>query len=740
MVLGGGVVGFTYYTTTVPTPQDITLASATTILYNNGQQMAKLGDQNRELVTIRQIPLYVQREVASAEDRKFYEHSGVDYAGIVRAAFNNFTGGSKQGASTITQQYARNAYANLQGDTYARKVREAVLASKLNDKFSKDQIMEHYLNTIFFGRGAYGIQAAAQAYFGKSVDKLTVAEGAVLAGVIKQPLPDASTGHLGFDPAKNPTAAKERWDYVIQGMIDKKWLSPAERPTEYPKTVPVSDKCAIDCGVNSPQGNVVNYVKEEMAQMGICTAAEDPNSTKQTCSQALRDGGYKITTTIDKKMQEAAVATAQRASKGSLLNKQPPNLMAAVVSVDPNNGRVLAYYGGDNGTGTDYAGKNIENGVVTGGHPPGSTFKVYTLAAGLKAGKSLDSHWDATPFKIPGTEINVQNAGRNPGKNVSLEDATLQSYNVPFYYLTKDIGTDKVIDMAKAAGITTMWTTNTNPAKPYDLADKSGAELTPSPFFTGITGYGQYPITVLDHANGMATFAARGVYNKAHFVLLVEQKNKVTGQWEKVNGEQRAPKQAVPREVADNVTLVLKKYPKVVDHELASDRPAAEKTGTWELNETSKDNAHAWMVGYTPQLATAVWVGNVNGNKALRETDGTKISGSGLPGDIFERYMDAALKGKKVDQFPEGVQKIGDPNSGNGTPPPAPPSDSGCFDPFHIFCQNQNQNQGRGRQNPDRQNPDQQNPDQQNPNQLPGEGDGGVGGGVLPTSPTNRRN
>lgn len=684
MLAGAGVVGMTYYSTTVVLPDQINPPQASTILANDGKTViAKLGEVNRTIVPISQIPEFVQHAVASAEDRKFYEHSGVDYVGIARAAWNNFTGGSTQGASTITQQYARNSMENLQGATYARKIREAVIASKLNDKYSKSQIMDFYLNTIYFGRGAYGIEAASQAYFNKGVKQLTVAEAAVLAAVIKQPMPDEQTGHKGYDPAVNPAAAQDRWNYVINGMVEKGWLPANQRPTAYPTLPKPKDKCGIDCGVNTPLGNVINYVRDEMVQKKLCNP--------DTCAKELKDGGYRITTTIDLKMQKAAEAAARRAIKGSVLDGQPANLMAAVVAIDPQNGRVLAYYGGDTGAGHDYAGKNQEGGVWTGGHPPGSSFKVYTLAAALDNDISLQSHWDGMSFTVKGTEIHVSNAGSDAScqKWCTLEQSTLHSYNVPFYHVTEKIGPAKVVDMAKAAGITMMW--NSADKKAYDLTKVSGEQVAPTPFFN-VVGYGQYPVTVLDHANGMATFANEGMYNKAHFVISVAQKNPETGEWVKKGGEQLKPERRIRKEVVDDVTSVLVKYPAQVHHQLPDGRPVTAKTGTWELNEKSSDNAHAWMVGYTPQLATAVWVGNVGNEKAIRTKSGAKISGAGFPGEIWERFMTDALKGKEIMRFPD-AKHIGSDDAGNGeSPTPAPPPvQQGCTNPIPLFCPNDQQ-------------------------------------------------
>ncbi|MFY1688893.1 transglycosylase domain-containing protein [Plantactinospora sp. WMMB782] len=680
MLAGGGVVAATYYSTNVPMPDQLPLPLATTIYAADGKNpIAKLGEEARQIVTIKQVPAYVQKAVASAEDRKFYEHDGVDYVGIARAAWNNFTGGSKQGASTITQQYARNAYENLQDDSYQRKAKEAILASKLNEKFSKDEIMQHYLNTIYFGRGAYGIEIAAQTYFRKPAAKLTVAEGAVLAAVIKQPQVDTSTGHKGFDPADNPEEAKARWEYVLNGMVEKKWLSPEERAKQTYPEVEKRKSANEAFGVKTPRGNVVNYVKVEMAERGLCTMGAPPPG-KVDCSTALRDGGYKIKTTINWKMQAEAENAAQR-KKGSPIYDERKNLMAALVSVEPKTGKVLAYYGGDDGSAYDYAGLNNIDGVVSGGHPPGSSFKVYTLAAAINEGISIDSIWDARPFTVKGTKIKVQNAGRDVTKSCdqacTLKESTIKSYNVPFYHVTEKIGADKVLSMARQAGVRTMWETKDIPPKWHDLTKEKPEDLAPDPFFN-VVAYGQYPITVLDHANGLATLANGGVYNKAHFIELIEQQDPATGQWKKIGGAKADPKQRIPKDVADQVTSVLKNIPKVSNGNIEG-REEAGKTGTWEYDK--KDNAHAWMVGYTPQVATAVWVGSKDPKTPqIKTKGGDPIGGSGLPAEIWQQYMSDVLKGKEALSLPDS-KEIGDKEAGNGkekpTPPPVPPNPGG---------------------------------------------------------------
>ncbi|TWJ32102.1 membrane peptidoglycan carboxypeptidase [Micromonospora sagamiensis] len=732
MLVGGGVVGFTYYSTKVPVPDQLPMPLATTVYtYDMKTVVAKLGNENREFVTIKDIPEYVQKAVAAAEDRNFYEHSGVDYKGIARAAWNNFTGGSKQGASTITQQYARNAYESLKDDTYARKVKEAILASKLNEKYDKPTIMQHYLNTIYFGRNAYGIEAASKAYFGKSVSKLTPAEGAVLASVIKQPEPSAT--HKGYDPAINLQAAQERWTYVVNGMVEKGWLDPAQKPTAYP-TIPKIKQ--PDFSVKTPKGNVVNYVRQELDKWGLCTDTEQQVGEKPTCSNLLRSEGYRIRTTIDAKKQNSLEAVIRQNAKGSELADQPKNLMAAAVSIDPKTGRVLAYYGGDDGTGFDYAGKNMIGGQLTGGHPPGSSFKVYTLAAALDAGISVNSHWDAKPFKPKGFANEVQNAGRDVSANgrcnrwCTLQESTVQSYNVPFYHVSTEIGPDKIVDIARRAGITTMWTTSDNPPKPIDLTKEKPEKVAPDPFYH-VVGYGQYPVTVLDHANGLATLANQGKYNKAHFVYSVEKQNEETGKWEKVPGtgeklSKTGGQQVIKAEVAREVSAVLKEIPGKNSRGLDDGRPAAGKTGTWEYD--SKDNAHAWMVGYTPQLATAVWVGSKDSKKPwIRDKNDKDIGGSALPGAIWQRYMNAALKGADKSSLPD-ITNIGDQSKGNGIEPPPPPPvtpppgqnpNPPCLDPLNILCRDGGGTPG-GPGGPT------------NPGTPPGPGGGGGGDEVSP--------
>lgn len=656
IVFGTTTIVVTYYLDSVDALDPKNLATQTTKIFGSDgkTQIAQLGTENREDISMEILPEQVKNALIAGEDKDFYDHHGVSFSGIARAAWNNVTGGDTQGASTITQQYVKIATKDLEM-SILRKLREAVLARKLEDKYSKQQILGFYLNNVYFGRGAIGVQVAAKTFFNKSARDLTVAEAAVLGAVVRQP--EQTGTFAGYDPQLNPEAAKDRWAYVLDNMVDAGWLDEAKRGSmQYPKNIAPIRKDAGNAqwGIKGvgltglTSGNVINYVMEELK-------AAPYNITD------LKTGGYRITTTINPKVQAAAEAAGRRGASGSLMTGQKANVMAAVVAVDPKTGRVLAYYGGDDGTGHDYAGKNLENGVVNGGHPAGSSFKVYTLAAALKAGYSLDSHFDPAEFRDG--DFTIQNAGRDVdescGNYCTLEWATVHSYNVPFYKISKLIGVDKVVASATAAGIHTMWSTGRKGESiANDLTSKTFKQTANSPFYYH-AGFGQYPITVLDHATGMATFANRGMYNAPHFVLKVERPIAGTDRYQPVAAEKLKPTRAIDQDVADDVNWVLQKIPPAGGHSLSGGRPVAGKTGTWQCANTSH-NCHAWYVGHTKQIAAAVWVGNTGKEQAVYEKSGKDISGAGLPGAIWEKFMNAAHKGLDEMRFADKAG-VGDP-------------------------------------------------------------------------------
>ncbi|MEV4640241.1 transglycosylase domain-containing protein [Actinoplanes sp. NPDC049548] len=672
ILLGVGVVGGTYIWDDVDLPAQKEEAQTNVILNAKGEILAKLGDQNRTIVPEPKINKVVEHAVAAAEDKNFYRHNGIDMKGIVRAAWNNFTGGDTQGASTITQQYARHA-ADLKEISYNRKLREAVIARKLEGKYKKDEIMGMYLNYIYLGRGRYGIESAAQGYFGKSVltppddpKAITPYEAAVLASIIKQP--EATATHKGYDPAVNPEAAKDRWEYTLKNMLEEKWITPEQYAArKYPKVKgPAKNDCKT-CAADKPVGMIMRHVNAELRDMGI-TEAE------------FQRGGMTVTTTIDPVVQKAAEDAGSRKSKESPMHDKPKSYQAAVIGIDPTTGRVLGYYGGDDPNGTDYG--SYMNGEGTGfsgrGQSDGSTNKIYTLAAALRENISFDTIWDSTARRTNGKKIN--NAGADPGticggkiRNCDLETATIKSYNFPFYHIANGIGRDKVIEAMRDAGIRHLWPDD-GPVVDLEHSEKRTWEKN----FDNEVAFGQYHVVPLEHAEGVATIVNQGVRNKVHFIKSVTSVDPDTGKKKTEKQEKLLPKRVFDKAQMSDLSGVMAKIPAHAGNTLRNGRPAIAKSGTWEFDD-GKDghvgSGDTWFVGGIPQLAATVWVGGA-GNKVELKDDGGDMFGSGTPAAIWEQFINTVTKELdwKQEPFPER-QHTGDPNSrfANGVAPPPPP-------------------------------------------------------------------
>jgi membrane peptidoglycan carboxypeptidase len=691
LISGFGVAVGTFYVDSVSTPDQLPLPESTTVFYSDGRTpMAKLGTENRTILTFAEMNDAVKDTVVAAEDQTFWTNEGIDVGGIARAAWNNVTGGDTQGASTITQQYARIA-ADLKGVTYSRKLREAVIAWKLKEKYSKEEILEFYLNTVPFGRGAYGIEAAAQTYLGKTANRnaptnqqVTVSEAMVLVAMIKQPEPDpaAPEARPGYDPTRGPVAlanSRGRWAYVRDAMVGMGKLSRAEADAlRYPETVREYDPSARQSGLDLPTGLAVFHALSELRQV---------EPFRGQPKGFIEDGGYRIVTTIDKRLQDAAVAAAdiRRDSAPDALRGQPKNWQAALVAVEPGTGRVLAYYGGNEGTGADYAGWYYdEDGEARGfgQHPPGSSFKVYDLAEALRRDISIESVWDAPPTKeFPAsgrtrgsTNGPVRNAGSAPCQpRCTLLQSTVASLNVPFFELTEQLGFTNVIDMARKAGIDSMWSPVDGRSTRVDLTAKSSQELTS--LFSTEVGIGQYGVTVSNHANGLATLAAGGKRAPEHFVRLVTQDDQEV-YVERTN-------QTDIGLSANHIDLLNHTLSKVPTANLNNDWDVAGKTGTWQAGTSATRNAHVWMVGYTRALAAAVWVGTTDGKALVTKNGGTDVFGANYAGPIWRQFMSTALEALKLDpddyrfRPPKitgsaGPTASATPPGPTGTPAPAP--------------------------------------------------------------------
>jgi membrane peptidoglycan carboxypeptidase len=627
LVLLGVFVGVVYASTEVPSPDSITNAQTTVVYYSDGTtEMARLGDENRTNVALDQIAEPAQQAVLAAENRSFYTDPGISFTGIIRATWNNLTGGSTQGGSTITQQYVKNAILQNSDQTFSRKFQELFLAIKLDNNYTKKQILENYLNTIYYGRGAYGIEAAANTYFGVPAAQLTAQQGAVLAVLIRSP--------SRYDPEVSPEDAQDRWGGVLDAMVEENWLTAEERAASvYP---PVLPKAGSSLGIPSgPEGLVVNRVIDEL------------QSRHGYSEQQIRAGGLRIVSTVDKGYQDTAVATV-----ADVMTDEAPELKEALVAIDPRTGAVRAYYGGEVGTEFDYARAQRQ---------PGSSVKPYVLATALEQGISVTARRDgSSPQKFPDRDAPVRNSGGVSCSSCTLQEAITRSLNTTFYGLAYEVGPENVAETArKAAGLPDVWEDGSQLliGKPT-LANPNTGTIGSS------IGIGEYEMRPIDQAHGFATFAAGGVEREPFFVTKVSDTEGTTLlEYAGEPGEQ-----VFDPDVANDVSYALKDVASTSRRALDDGREVAAKTGT--VGSSDEDNSDAWMVGYTPSISTAVWMGNDDPNIPIVNVQGGIIYGSGLPGAIWQRFMSAVLAGTPEEDLPDRPAIEGD--TGEGVPEPTP--------------------------------------------------------------------
>ena len=615
----------------VPKPNDIALAQATTFYWNDGTTvLGRTGEANRTSVTLDQVPPGVREAVLAAEDRSFYEHAGVSPIGITRAAWNNVVGDNgTQGGSTITQQYAKNAFLT-QDQTITRKLRELVLSIKLESTVSKDEILIDYLNTVYYGRGAYGIEAAAQAYFGVPAADLTVEQGAMLAALLQSP--------NGLAPEKDLVGLVARWEYTLDGMVEEGWLTAAERESmTFPPPIPYAPTI-YNAG---PDGFLFAAAQEQLLTMGY---TEDD----------LNLAGLDIITTFDRQSQDAAIAAVREFDPGDEVS----GLRIGLASLEPGTGKVVALYGG-----ADYQENQFNNATQARGQG-GSTFKAFGLAAGLENGIGLDTTYSgASPMTIDGYEL--ENYDNQSYGTVSMLTSTVNSINTPFVQMNAEIGADQTKQALIAAGI---------PADTPGLTDELNNVL------------GSASPTPLEEATAFATLAARGQHVDPTMISQVRSASgTVLDEWEP------EPDQAFSEKVVDRVTYALRQ---VVTSgtgtaALTADRPVAGKTGT------SDDYMSAWFSGYTPQLAAAVMVvrNDAAGNEISLTGEGGLTTGTGgaLPAQIFGAYINQAMVDMEVEYFfePESVYDYTAPPTPTYVPTPeptnVPPTDPSTVPPTPTF-------------------------------------------------------
>ena len=552
-------------------------------------------DQNRLPIDINKVPQNLQNAFIAAEDNRFYEHIGIDPIGIFRAIFANLTNrGIAQGGSTITQQLANNAFLS-QEQTLKRKIQEAMLALEIEHKYSKKEILEMYMNQIYFGQGAYGIQTAAKTYFNKDVNELTLTQCAMLAGLPKSP--------NYYSPFNNLNEAKKRKNVVLDQMVKYGYVSAAE--AEDAKNQDLGLSKSHQSKEADEYASFIDYVSQQVA--------------KKYGDDALYKEGLKIYTTMDVDKQHAAVRAMRNLPNNYTDENGLTQPQAAIVSIDPKTGHILAMVGG--------RGQDSFNRASMAVRQPGSAFKPFVYLTALQHDMTPDTTMDDQPVTYG--SWSPKNAGGSYSGTMALSDALAHSVNTIAVQLADKVGTKNIIANAKKMGITTL------DAKDDNLAMALG----------GLTK----GVTPLEMASAYGTFANKGVHVKpTAIVKILDRNGNVLEDASTLEKEETKTRVMSEREAYEMTTML----EGVIDHgtgtAAAIGRPAAGKTGTTD------DNKDAWFVGYTPDIVTAVWIGDDTGSHSLGE-----IYGGTIPAEIWKDYMSSATSDESGGDFsaPSGMER-----------------------------------------------------------------------------------
>ena len=647
---------------TVPEQHEREVSSPSYVYDADGNQIATFRKFDLNIpMTEQDVPEVLKQAVVAAEDRKFWTHKGVDPEGLVRAAITNYReGATVQGGSTITQQYVKNTYLSNER-TVERKLNEAVLATRLerdltdqlgSQHAAKEEILYRYLDTVYFGSGAYGAAAAAQSYFRTDIKDLSISQAAALAAIIPAP--------SKYGPRDNLFKAEERRVEVLgemrdQGDISDSQYADAKAKFLWPTALP--DPGTPTTAVYGPPDNGANQFPYFVDYVRQYITEKYDGYQGMSGNDLLYKGGLRIYTTIDPRMQALADTAVNQA-----VGTAEPTVQMALVSVDPTNGFVKAMVGG-----RDFTGSQVN--FATGGSlgmQPGSSMKPYTMAAALEEGVTPDTVFPATSGWLQPTAQCQANPGEkgcviNGEPASTMGPAIAESSNTYFAQLSYEIGPDNVAKMANRLGVSTI-----DPTKHYPI---------------NIT-LGTSEVSPLDQAVGYATFDNHGVRQDPTPVVKVVKDDGTVLE----DNTKRAGTQVLNPAIADTVTQLLKGPVQngTASRALADfGRPAAGKTGTTD------DSANAWFVGYTPQLVTAVWLGHADGNRALVGFGSGPVFGGTVPALTWKAFMQPALDGVDPLDFaipgplpPPGTGGTGDPNasdsgsggSGGGSTPVIRPS------------------------------------------------------------------
>jgi membrane peptidoglycan carboxypeptidase len=583
-----------YESTSISVRNSYTASKASVFKYTNNAEVGRVYREDRVEVPLYRVPLSFQRAILAAEDSKFYSHNGINPLAIGQALFRNATSDTLQGGSTITQQYAKIAYLKPE-QKISRKIKEVFVALKVEGAFTKSEILENYINAVYFGRNAYGVEMAARKYFGVKASALTPAQSIVLAALVRSP--------ANYDPEFKPGNSVRlinRFNGIKKNIVDQGWITEEEaRSISFPK---FSAKKVEDIN-SSNRGHLIAAVKNELAELGF---TED----------VLTVGGYVVQTTLDQNAQryaELAVET-QRPQDA------PKDLHIGLASVRPGTGEIVALYGG-----SDYLERQL-NDATQAIAQAGSTFKIFAVVAALEKGYSLSTVWDGRSpqtFRTSSGNYKVSNYGNSSFGPVSLYKATASSINTVFVKLGTKIGPESVVDVARRAGI------------------PDSVQVLPTPSVV----LGVSSPRVIDVASSFSTFAAGGIYSKPHLVKKI-----YDGEGKLIYEFKGESKRVFSENVSADLSYALSG---VVRNGTASSvlagfpRPIAGKTGT------SQDNASAWFTGYSPDLSTSVAFFRDTPEQRLTGIGGlNSITGGSFPARIWNVYMKRALAEYPISYFP----------------------------------------------------------------------------------------
>ena len=621
-IAGMAMFLYLYNTLTVPAPDDLALAQKTTVYYADGTtEMGTLGEINRQIIDTTTLPDYVPKTIVASEDRTFYTNNGVDLKGIFRALINNLRGGARQGGSTLTQQYVERYYIG-ETTSYTGKLKEAVLAIKINREKSKDEVIGAYMNTIYFGRGAYGIDAAAQAYFGHGANQLTLSESALLAAVI--PAPSA------WDPAVNPDKAKERWERDLNLMVEDGWITQAEKDAAvFPETI---DPDSLgNASMTGTTGYLMAQVKAELLASG------------QFDDDKISQGGLRITSTIVKEHQDQAVAAAE--GMNEVRGWDPTHQHVALSSMDPATGEILAEYAG-----ADYEQRQ-QNAVTQDIAMAGSSFKPFALLANARLGGTVnDTFSGKSPQYFRDMKTPVFNDGGYSFGDVTLVKATAYSINTVFVALNDDVEPENTRKAAVDAGI---------PEETLGLNDHI------------LNVLGSASPHNIDLTTAYSTIANGGERVTAHIVKKVEDSN-----GKLLYSGDVAPKRVFDVEEISSIMPALEAVTKG-EGTAANVDPAIARLATAGKTGTSSDQLSAQFVGFVPGMVTTVsmYQSDDEGNSVpLDDVGGIgQFHGGDWPVDVWIDYMKPATADLTETEF---TWKVKSNRKARNTPTPTPSASS----------------------------------------------------------------